>query len=236
MAETSSSHDLSPARKPGAKAAAPASGPTAPDETALSGILVDWRDDRGFGFVRPEGGGRDYFVHISAFGKGLSRRPQTGDTLRFQAKAGERAGGQRRVAAARIEGVRYEGPKDKPSRLESILEKVLFALPVLFSCYLIWRSANPIPLVSYIFMSALTVVYYATDKKWALSNHWRIPEYYLHGFELMGGWPGALIAQNRFRHKLKKPSYRRIYWSIVAIHGLLWAVYFYRDLGASVFR
>ncbi len=36
-----------------------------------------------------------------------------------------------------------------------------------------------------------------------------------HKFELMGGWPGALIAQQAFRHKTRKVSLQVVFWAIV---------------------
>jgi cold shock CspA family protein len=37
------------------------------------GKITEWRDDRGFGFITPSGGGKPVFVHISAFGRGQGR-------------------------------------------------------------------------------------------------------------------------------------------------------------------
>ena len=45
----------------------------------------------------------------------------------------------------------------------------------------------------------------------------------LHLLELLGGWPGGLIAQQVLRHKTRKLSYQVIFWCIVALHGLAWA-------------
>ncbi len=46
------------------------------------GKLKVWHRDRGFGFIRPDAGGKDVFLHISAVRKSL-REPQTGDTILY---------------------------------------------------------------------------------------------------------------------------------------------------------
>ena len=37
----------------------------------------------------------------------------------------------------------------------------------------------------------------------------------LHLLELLGGWPGAFLAQRRLRHKCSKGSYQFVFWLIV---------------------
>lgn len=56
---------------------------------------------------------------------------------------------------------------------------------------------------------------YAADKHFAQNNRWRIPETNLHLLELLGGWPGALVAQRALRRKTRKTSYRIVFWMMV---------------------
>lgn len=66
-------------------------------------------------------------------------------------------------------------------------------------------------------ISAVTYISYATDKRRAQTNAWRIPEAHLHLMELLGGWPAAWIAQRRLRHKCSKVSYQCTFWLIITI-------------------
>jgi uncharacterized membrane protein YsdA (DUF1294 family) len=40
----------------------------------------------------------------------------------------------------------------------------------------------------------------------------------LHLFGLIGGWPGALLAQNFLRHKSKKWSFQVVFWVTAALN------------------
>jgi uncharacterized membrane protein YsdA (DUF1294 family) len=64
-------------------------------------------------------------------------------------------------------------------------------------------------------VSAAAFVGQWIDKRKAASGEWRTPEATLHLFELLGGWPGAFLAQRSFRHKTAKLSYQIIFWLIV---------------------
>ena len=75
---------------------------------------------------------------------------------------------------------------------------------------------------TYVAMSVVALALYAIDKRRARRNAWRISEATLHGVELLGGWPGAWIAQRVFRHKVQKGSYTAVFWTIVAVHLAGW--------------
>ena len=73
-------------------------------------------------------------------------------------------------------------------------------------------------------MSVVAFALYAADKRRAARRQWRISEATLHLVELLGGWPGALVAQHALRHKRQKRRYLAIFWLIVAGHAAAWAI------------
>ena len=76
---------------------------------------------------------------------------------------------------------------------------------------------------SYVLMSVVAFALYLIDKRRAVRGEWRISEGTLHAVELLGGWPGAWLAQRVFRHKNRKASYLGVFWAIGAAHALGWA-------------
>jgi uncharacterized membrane protein YsdA (DUF1294 family) len=83
-------------------------------------------------------------------------------------------------------------------------------------------------------MSAVTFLIYARDKTAAEKGRQRMPENTLHVLSLLGGWPGAMIAQQGFRHKNRKVSFQRIFWFTVFSNLLLvgWLFWFWGVVGS----
>jgi uncharacterized membrane protein YsdA (DUF1294 family) len=71
------------------------------------------------------------------------------------------------------------------------------------------------------FVSLLTYIAYGWDKSAAQQGARRTPESTLHAMALAGGWPGAAVAQEKFRHKTSKASFRAGYWATVVMNCLL---------------
>ena len=66
------------------------------------GTLKKWQGDRGFGFIKPNAGGADVFLHISALRQAV-RPPQVGDQISYRLSM--QADGRVRAVNASIQGV-----------------------------------------------------------------------------------------------------------------------------------
>lgn len=96
---------------------------------------------------------------------------------------------------------------------------VVLSLLILPTLAVLRTGLEPLWVAGYaVLINFLTYVLYAVDKVNARGGAWRIPEAWLHIFELAGGWPGAFLAQRSIRHKCSKGSYQVMFWLIV----LLW--------------
>lgn len=63
-------------------------------------------------------------------------------------------------------------------------------------------------------------VVYAVDKSAAAADRWRVREDTLLGLGLIGGWPGAIVAQQVLRHKSNKATFRAKFWATVIVNVL----------------
>ncbi|MCC8362821.1 cold shock and DUF1294 domain-containing protein [Lysobacter sp. A6] len=187
-----------------------------------AGRLTDWNDDKGYGFVVPNGGGDRAFVHVKAFER-ASRRPVVGDLLSYEAERDEKG----RVNAARV---RFAGQtvapvktqhRDNPVRLRRPQRIVLALASIAAFSWLGWSGKLPVVMLFvYGFMSVVAIALYAGDKRTARDGQWRTPEDTLHAVALFGGWPGALLAQGVLGHKSNKASFQTVFWSTVVLNLL----------------
>lgn len=107
-------------------------------------------------------------------------------------------------------------------KLKLLVLLIVCALPLSGALSMWLRGISLVPLTAYGLVSVLAFFLYWADKRKARADAWRTPENILHAVELAGGWPGALIAQQVFRHKTRKVSFQILFWMIVALHQVFW--------------
>lgn len=69
--------------------------------------------------------------------------------------------------------------------------------------------------------SVVAMIVYRRDKSAAQRGQQRTPETTLDIIALLGGWPGALLAQALFRHKSSKTAFQLRFWIIVVVNVAL---------------
>ena len=177
------------------------------------GRITTWKDDKGFGFITPNGGGEKVFVHISSFSN-RQRRPEGNELVTYELKIDG-------TGRAQANTVAFVGEKPTPSAPPGRSN-----IPTLFAvCFLAFVVgaviAGRLPVVVlalYLVASLVAFFAYAFDKSAALRNQWRTQESTLHLFALLGGWPGALAAQRLLRHKSAKASFQATFWVTVVLN------------------
>ena len=177
------------------------------------GRITTWKDDKGFGFITPNGDGAQVFVHINSFGN-RQRRPTGREIVTYEINVDGKG-------RAQAKGVAFVGEKSAPSGASSQSN-----MPPLFACcFLIFVAVTAFTgklpkavLALYFFASFIAFFAYAFDKSAARRNRWRTQESTLHLFALLGGWPGALAAQRLLRHKSKKTSFQVVFWGTVFLN------------------
>ena len=190
--------------------------PAPPPAQRVRGQLINWSDERGFGFLSPEGGGQDVFVHVSAFVK-EGRHIEIGHTYEFEIQIGKDG----RPKAKRVASIVV--PKQSPSILSQVIQRGsrFLVIPAFLFIAVAVNTVRPVSSswwVIYGVASVACFVGYALDKRAANQKQWRVSETYLLLIGLVGGWPGGLISQEIFRHKTQKKTFRTLFWMSVAIN------------------
>ena len=186
----------------------------------LAGRITEWNDDKGFGFVVPNGGGERTFVHVNDFQRG-SRRPVAGDLISWEPATDAR--GRPKARQVRHAGQRIAVPR-QPSRLPRMAMGLVALAAIAAAALPGWLP--PALAAGYFVVSGVTWLMYRRDKAAAGRNDQRTPESTLHLASLFGGWPGALVAQQQFRHKTIKQPFQGVFWVTVLLNlgAVAWLV------------
>lgn len=179
------------------------------------GRITVWKDDQGYGFIQPEGGGDRIFVHIKAFQAGQPR-PQGDEAVEYSPGIDE----QRRPCATKV----VVNPGGLGGRSRLVARSITFSTGFsLAFCLLLVTAAllGKLPwmiLGLYAAACAITFLIYALDKQAARQQARRVPETTLFLLGLLGGWPAAIAAQKVFHHKTRKTSFQVIFWATAALN------------------
>lgn len=179
------------------------------------GKITSWKDEQGYGFITPNGGGPQVFVHIKSLAPHV-RRPKGGDIVTYELTVN----GKGQARAANVSFVRpgVQARRASPTLLAAAGFLALLVAAVLAD------ALPPLLLAYYAGASAISFAAYAWDKSAARKQQWRTRESTLHLFDLAGGWPGALVAQHLLRHKSRKTSFQAGFWITAALNcaALCW--------------
>ena len=172
----------------------------------LTGTVATWDDAKGYGFIRPDAGGRDVFFHVSDLVRPRVR-PVIGERLRFRVTVGE-------DQKPRAVDVHLDRPWQWLTWGRAASVGWLAGLAALTAVGVIPKWLP----VAYTVMSVITLAVYAADKARAGTGSRRVSERTLHLLAVAGGWPGALLAQQELRHKTRKVRFQVVFWLTVLGH------------------
>ena len=115
-----------------------------------------------------------------------------------------------RTPVARGLKPRRANPRSKPGAAGSLAGLAFLSTYVVVDLY------RPLPVwvaALYLGASVVCFVAYVVDKSAAVGSRWRVSERTLILLGFVGGWPGAIVAQQLLRHKTKKASFRATFWT-----------------------
>jgi uncharacterized membrane protein YsdA (DUF1294 family)/cold shock CspA family protein len=193
------------------------------------GKIAKWSDERGFGFICSAEQVDSVFVHISSLPRG-DRRPTVNDavtyTLAFDSQGRPQASDVRFIVGPSSAAPVRQLPRAGIVVPIAFAVSFLFALAALMAIGMLEWSW----LALYYGVSLVTYGCYSRDKKVAQTTGRRTSEATLHLLSLIGGWPGALIAQVCLRHKTRKLSFLVRYWFTVVVNCIALGVIVIQEL------
>ena len=191
------------------------------------GKVVEWNEARGYGFIQPlDEAVPRLFFHVRDY-RLDGRRPEVGELVKFDPQRQDdgrwrgvsvrrvvttprtRGGGQHIRRRVHHDSADWSGRIGWP----------LLALHLGLLAWSWWTGRLPVlPALGLLGLCTATWIAYALDKHAAKHGNWRTPESTLHLLALVGGWPGAWLAQRVLRHKSRKENFQIVFWCTVGFN------------------
>lgn len=211
------------------------------------GKIIKWNDDKGFGFILPTDSNskKNVFVHIKSFSD-KSVRPAEGQDVTYTIQKNDDGRDSAiKVSRSTDNLVRNKTSNHRKKNIKPTYKRInsdntqldlkpvqsissFYTIIILsFVAFLLHFTIEgklpPFIIVIYILMGIMTYFIYSEDKDMAINNERRTSEQKLLTLSFFGGWIGALIAQQKFRHKTKKISFQKSFWTAVFFNVMLLA-------------
>lgn len=191
------------------------------------GRLVEWLDDKGYGFIQPNDESKDrVFLHIKDFAQ-KGPRPIVGCALEYVVQLdgnGRYKAKQVTYLKANQTSKANQSSQAKNYQSNAKLQpmQIMCVVYIIFLAILtVTGQLSGLVLLFISIINVMTYWFYAQDKEAAQSNQRRVPENTLHLLSVLGGWPAAWLAQQRLRHKTQKQPFRKIYFCTIFFNILL---------------
>ena len=184
-----------------------------------NGVVANWHDERGFGFIKPQDGGPDLFLHVKAF-QNREERPHDGMSVTYESQVNRE--GQLRAEHVVVVGEKWS----HAPTVRRVGAQVAGYLAIAGFVAIMALEVGYWGMPAWVFaiyggVSIVSFALYWQYKRASIAGTWRVPEEQLHPLGLVGGWPGGIVAQNLFRHKTQKEKFARDFWFTVLLNVLI---------------
>ncbi len=163
----------------------------------MIGTISEWDAEKGQGFITVSGQPKRIFFQLADVSR-KGHSPKVDEYVRFH------------VTKDVYGSIRATDIETPTSFNFSSAIAVWFASVLCASVYLFEYSL--IATVFYFLVSAITYAIYAFDKSAEQHGGWRIPLFSLYFLSLIGGWPGALLAQGFLYYRYHDDLFKVLLW------------------------
>ncbi|EEX33350.1 MULTISPECIES: DUF1294 domain-containing protein [Vibrio] len=173
---------------------------------AIQGTISEWHDTKGYGYISVDDQEAQIKFHLCDL-EAYGHPPRISERVQFRL-AKDAQGGIRAVNVERQVVFNF-----------SLSIAIWFFTTLVASVFLL--DYPPLSFVLYIALSTIAYMVYALDKHALHTGGWRVPSLTFHVLNIVGGWPGALLAQSVLHHKYNDIGYKSLFWlTLFANFGL----------------